>query len=112
VSGEQVPNNKITVSEDKLDAKLARLELNLVDRITGALETKADQAYVESLHARVHTVESAVAANGLLGASNRTISEDHETRLRSVERFKNATPSAAVLGLLASIAAVVVAYTH
>lgn len=53
---------KITVSEDKLDAKLAALELRLVDRITSALEAKADAAVVKELREKVHVLQSSVQA--------------------------------------------------
>lgn len=37
---------------------------------------------------------------------------DHETRLRSVERFKNAVPTTAILSLLVAIVAAVFAALH
>lgn len=107
-----VSQSRITVSEDKLDAKLARLELNLVDRITSALETKADQAYVEQLHARVHSVESVASAAASLAQANIEKDADKEKRIRALERFKNAVPSVAAISLVVSIATAVVAYIH
>lgn len=55
-------SQRITVSEDKLDAKLASLELRLVDRITGALEAKADAAVVKELREKVHALQGTVQA--------------------------------------------------
>lgn len=53
------PNGgRITVSEDKLDAKLARLELSLIDRITKELVQKADAAVVSDLRNTVATMQS------------------------------------------------------
>lgn len=37
---------------------------------------------------------------------------DHETRLRSVERFKNAVPGVAVLSLFVAVGSSVFAVTH
>jgi hypothetical protein len=97
------PANRINVSEDKLDAKLARLELNLVDRITKALEAKADEVYVAQLHARIHTVEGTLQATALLIPSFKDTADDVEVRLRGLEKFRYAVPSAALLSVLAAI---------
>lgn len=102
--------NRITVSEDKLDSKLARLELSLVDRITKALDIKADQVYVEQLHARIHTAESTVAATALLVSGLTAKADDGETRLRSLERFRYAIPSTALIASVAALAAVVYSF--
>lgn len=106
----QAGNGRINVSEDKLDAKLARLELNLVDRITSALDAKADQAYVEQLHARIHSAESAIQATALLVPAFKSTADDVETRLRGLERFRYAVPSAAVISVLVAVATA--AYTY
>jgi hypothetical protein len=114
---EPASSNRITVSEDKLDAKLARLELNLIDRITTALAVKADQKYVEQLHARIHTVEGTLQATAMLLPAFKEIADDVEgrlrileripddvePRLRGLERFRYAIPSAAVLAAAAAI---------
>lgn len=102
------PVGRINVSEDKLDAKLAGLELRLVDRITAALDAKADVVVVEGVRARVHALESAAQGNIWMGEAARDI----ETRVRRLERFKNAIPSTALLGLVVSIASIVVAVYH
>lgn len=94
---------RINVSEDKLDAKLARLELSLVDRITKALDVKADQAYVEQLHARIHTVEGTLQATALLAAESAKTSGDVEERLRGLERFRHAIPSVSLVAALAAV---------
>jgi hypothetical protein len=95
--------NRITVSEDKLDAKLARLELSLVDRITKALDVKADQAYVEQLHARIHTAEATIQATALLVPSFKDVADDVEARIRALERFRYAIPSLSVLGFVIAL---------
>lgn len=104
--------NRITVSEDKLDAKLARLELNLVDRITKALDAKADQEYVAQLHARIHTAESTLQATALLLPSFKEIADDVEERIRSLEKFRHAIPSAAILSALLACVAALFTYLH
>lgn len=95
--------NRITVSEDKLDAKLARLELSLVDRITKALDVKADQAYVDQLATRVQTVEGTLQATALLIPVFKETADDVEGRLRGLERFRYAIPSVSLLGALAAV---------
>lgn len=107
------PNSgsRITVSEDKLDAKLARLELNLVDRITHALESKADQEYVAQLHARIHTAEATLQATALLVPAFKETADDVEKRLRGLERFRYAIPSAAIISAMAAVS-VVVTHVH
>ncbi len=102
--------SRINVSEDKLDAKLARLELSLVDRITKALDVKADQGYVEQLHARIHTVEGTLQATALLLPAFKETADDVEKRLRGIERFRYAIPSAAAISTVAAICAVAVTY--
>jgi hypothetical protein len=104
--------SRINVSEDKLDAKLARLELSLVDRITGALDAKADQAYVAQLHARIHTVEGTLQATALLVPSFKETTDDVEKRLRGLERFRYAIPSAAALSLVTAVVLAVQTYLH
>jgi hypothetical protein len=104
--------SRINVSEDKLDAKLAQLELNLVDRITKAIDVKADQAYVEQLHARIHTVESTLQATAMMASSSVETRQDFEKRLRLIERFRYAVPSATFLSTCAAVAAIVITYLH
>ena len=100
--------NRITVSEDKLDAKLAKLELSLVDRITKALDIKADQAYVEQLHARIHSIEATTQATAWMGEALK----DVEQRTRKLERFRYAIPSAAAISVIAAVSAAVAAFLH
>jgi hypothetical protein len=106
------PANRINVSEDKLDAKLARLELNLVDRITKALEAKADEVYVTQLHARIHTVEGTLQATALLIPSFKDTADDVEVRLRGLEKFRYAVPSASALALIVAVVTAVFTYLH
>ena len=105
-------SGRINVSEDKLDAKLARLELNLVDRITQALDAKADQVYVEQLHARIHTVESSLHATSILIPAFKDTADDVEKRLRGLERFRYAIPSAALLSAVFACVSAVIAFLH
>ena len=104
--------NRITVSEDKLDSKLARLELSLVDRITKALDVKADQAYVEQLHARIHIVEGTLQATAMLVPAFKETTDDVEKRLRNLERFRYAIPSAAALSLVTAVVLAIQTYLH
>jgi hypothetical protein len=104
--------NRITVSEDKLDAKLAKLELNLVDRITKAMDAKADHAYVEQLHARIHTAEATIQATALMLPSLKLTADDVEIRIRGLERFRFAVPSAAVLAAMFACASALFTYLH
>lgn len=91
-------NNRITVSRDALRAELSSLELRLVDRITTALEGKADASVVEGVRARVHSLESSTqAVTALIKQLG-----DQESRLRALERFRYAVPSAAVLSVVFS----------
>lgn len=71
-------NARITVSEDKLDAKLAALELRLVDRITQALEAKADAQVVRELRDKVHVLQNVVNAVAHLPAAVTTLTEEVE----------------------------------
>jgi hypothetical protein len=104
--------SRITVSEDKLDAKLARLELNLVDRITTALDAKADQAYVAQLHARIHTAEATLQATAMLLPAFKETADDVEKRIRGLERFRYAIPSAAFLSAIAATFLAIYTYMH
>ncbi len=102
---------RITLSEDRLDSKLARLELSLVDRITKALDVKADHTYVEQLHARIHAAEGAIQATTLLAADLRETATDTEKRIRYLEKFRFAIPSAATLSAIATVFSIY-AYFH
>ena len=98
----------ITVSEDRLDAKLTGLELRLVDRITKALDAKADEAVVSGLEARVRSLESAQQASSFVP----TKLEDVEGRTRKLERFRYAVPSATAIATVVSAIALTLAYWH
>ncbi len=101
-------NNRITVSEDKLDSKLAALELRLVDRITQALEAKADEAVVRQIRDRLHLAEGSIQAYAFLVPTTKDI----EDRTRRLERFRYAVPSAAVISAVAAISSVIALYLH
>ncbi len=103
---EPVESNRITVSRDALRAELTSLELRLVDRITIALEGKADAPALESVRARVHSLEGSTAAVSAL------IQQlgDQETRLRALERFRYTIPSAAFISVVVSSVALLYSF--
>lgn len=90
---------RITVSEDKLDAKLAALELRLVDRITSALEAKADAAVVRELQTKIQLVEER------FGRDIRELRESQagQKALSSAQKFWFGTVGVGVLGAIATL---------
>ena len=97
---------RISVSRDALRAELSSLELRLVDRITLALEGKADAHAVEAVRTRIHSLESSAAAATLLLKQL----SDQEARLRALERFRYAVPSTALLALAVSVLSVLYSF--
>ena len=97
---------RISVSRDALRAELSSLELRLVDRITLALEGKADAHAVEAVRARVHSLESSAASVALLLKQL----ADQEGRLRALERFRYAVPSAAFISVIVSVLSVLYSF--
>lgn len=89
---------RITVSRETLRAELSQLELRLVDRLSAALETKADGAVVDSLDKRVQALELSRAAREHLSADL----PDLDKRVERLERFRYAVPSVSVLSFLAT----------
>lgn len=88
--------DRITVSREALRAELAQLELRLVDRLTLALEAKADQSVLDQALARIQALE--------LSRAERVHMPDDLSRLgvrvTALERFRWGLPGlAAVLGV-------------
>lgn len=92
-------SQRITVSEDKLDSKLSALELRLVDRITSALEAKADAAVVRELHTKVQLLEER------FGRDIRELREEWAGRraLSAAQKFWLGTVGVSVLGAIATL---------
>lgn len=120
-------DQRISLSRETLRAELTALELRLVDRLTLELKTKADVATVTSFESRLQSLEISRANREHLVADvvdlrNRVVAmeneipvssvNDHETRLRDLERFKNAVPAASILAILVSVVAVVVPFIY
>lgn len=90
----------ISISREALRAELTKLELRIVDRLTQALEKKADHSAVEALESRVQGLE--------LSRAERTHMQgdlsEFSVRLSRLERFRYAIPSVGVISLIASLA--------
>lgn len=92
--------DEITLSRETLRAELAQLELRLVDRLSAALDGKADHAIVEQQELRIRTLEES-------RASRETLPQDLaqlETRLGRLERWRYAVPGSAAIAALAAAA--------
>lgn len=87
------------IDRETLRAELGQLELRLVDRLAGALESKADSKLVEQHDARIASLELSRAARENLPIE---IGE-HEKRIGRLERWRYAWPSTAVIGVVVSI---------
>lgn len=96
------------IDRETLRAELGALELRLVDRLAGALESKADAKVVEQHDARIGSLELSRAARENMPGD---VSE-LDRRVTVLERFRYAVPSAAILSLLASIIIGVLYVTH
>jgi hypothetical protein len=101
-------SRRISVSEDKLDAKLAGLELRLVDRLTRAIEVKADAAVVEAIQGRLRLVEGTLQGLTYIGEEQR----NQRTEIDALQRFRYAVPSVALLSLIVAIATTIYALLH
>ena len=93
-------STRVNISLDTLRAELAQLELRIVDRLTGALDKKADQAHVDGIEGRVAGLELTRAEQVHLP---KEISEARD-RITKLERFRYAVPSISALSLLVAIA--------
>lgn len=93
------PSERITVSRETLRAELAGLELRLVDRLTYALEHKADRALLESTLERVKALELSRAERAHMAQE---LVEIQKT-VKHLERFRWAVPSTAVISLAITV---------
>ena len=98
----------VGIDRETLRAELGALELRLVDRLAGALESKADAKVVEQHDARIGSLELSRAARENMPGDV----SDLDRRVTVLERFRYAVPSAAILSLLASIIIGVLYVTH
>lgn len=92
--------SNISISREALRAELTQLELRIVDRLTQALEKKADHSAVEALESRVQGLELSRAERTHMSGD---LSE-FAIRLSRLERFRYAVPSVGVLSLLVTLA--------
>lgn len=93
---------RISVSRDTLRAELNELKVDLMDRISEALSTKADATIVAEHDKRISQLE--VNAASRLGLPAEII--DLTKRVSALEKFRYAWPSLALLGVVAMFATV------
>jgi hypothetical protein len=96
------------IDRETLRAELGQLELRLVDRLAGALESKADAKVVEQHDARIVSLELSRAAREAMPNDL----ADQDKRITSLERFRYAVPSVAMVSLLVSAALTVFYFSH
>jgi hypothetical protein len=103
--------DRISVSRDALRAELADLKLDLVERLTAALESKADKRLVEQVIADVNSIKehgspALVTAMGTIAGL--------DAKVDSLEGWRNRMLGALTLGLLAepALTFLVVHYAH
>lgn len=89
----------ISFSRETLRAELAALELRIVDRLTAALEHKADKAALDAALREIDSLKLLAAGRTHLPESV----NDHERRLTALERFRWAVPSTAVISTLVAL---------
>lgn len=90
---------QIHVSRSALRAELAEMELRLVDRLTGALELKADQAVFDQVMARVAALELSRAERAHIPAEV----ENQGKRITALEKWRWGIPSLATLIAVAGL---------
>ena len=90
-------SDRISLSRETLRAELSQLELRLVDRLTNALELKADNATVDEMKKQLASLEKSRSAREHLA----TDVQDLERRIAALEKFRYAWPSLALLGVVA-----------
>lgn len=90
---------RITVSRETLRAELSAMELRIVDRLTNALELKADAKLVDQLDLRVQSLELSRAAREEMPGQVIDLAK----RVSALERFRYAVPSVSLLSCLAAI---------
>lgn len=98
--------DRITVSRETLRAELSQMELRLVDRLTLALEHKADAAVVSEMDKRLVQLELSKASREHIPAEVAVLG----TRLDRIERWRYGMPSLAALAALAAILLTIHAY--
>lgn len=86
------------IDRETLRAELGQLELRLVDRLAGALESKADSKVVEQHDARISSLELSRAAREEMPRDMTVLSE----RIGKLERWRYAFPGVSVLALAVS----------
>lgn len=96
------------LSVETLRSELAVLELRLVDRLTSALEKKADIAEVSALEGRVGSLELSRASREHMAQDL----NDVDIRLVRIERFRYAVPGMAFLSFLVAVATLVITGPH
>jgi hypothetical protein len=101
-----VDADRISVSREALRAELGALELRLVDRLTTALEHKADSAHVSGLESRVASLELSRAARDHLASDLIQAMQ----RVAKLERFRYAVPGAAAVSAASAISVLLIHY--
>lgn len=101
-------SERISLSRETLRAELSQLELRLVDRLTGALATKADVAIVDQLEIRVASLELSRAGREHLPGEVLNLTN----RVNTLERFRWSVPSVAFLTLVATVTLAIYYFTH
>lgn len=97
---ERRAEDRIEVSRDTLRAELSALELRIVDRVTQALSTKADQAHIDALQSRVASLEQTRASREYLVGELLTLGG----KVAALERFRYSIPSLALLIAIIALA--------
>jgi hypothetical protein len=100
--------SEVGIDRETLRAELGQLELRLVDRLAQSLEAKADAKVVEQHDARINSLELSRAARERMPVD---LSEQ-DKRISSLERFRYAFPSAAILSLVVSVIIGILYVTH
>ena len=90
-------SDRISLSRETLRAELSQLELRLVDRLTNALELKADNSTVAEMQKQIASLENSRSAREHLAHDMM----DLERRVGGLEKFRYAWPSLALLGVIA-----------
>lgn len=94
---------RISVSRETLRAELTDLKLDLIDRINQALSTKADSAVVSEYDKRITQLEMSKAAREGMPAELLDLTK----RVSSLEKFRYAVPSAAIISTLTAVIIVI-----
>lgn len=87
------------MSRETLRAELTDLKIDLIDRLTAALSTKADGAVVVEHDKRITQLELSKASREHMPTEILELTK----RVSSLEKFRYAFPTAAFLSVLTSI---------